>query len=66
MSRVASSSYRGFSVVGKKQSGLALNDVVLPAWSKNDPREFIRIHRMVSSLPSDELNQSDARLGPGK
>jgi hypothetical protein len=32
---------------GKKQSGLALNDVILPAWSKNDCREFIRIHRMV-------------------
>jgi hypothetical protein len=33
--------------IGKKQSGLALNDVILPAWSKNDCREFIRIHRMV-------------------
>ena len=33
--------------LGKKQNGLALNDVILPAWSKNDPREFIRIHRMV-------------------
>lgn len=33
--------------LGKKQNGLALNDVILPTWSKNDPREFIRIHRMV-------------------
>jgi len=33
--------------IGKKQSGLGLNDVILPAWSKNDCREFIRIHRMV-------------------
>lgn len=33
--------------LGKKQNGLALNDVILPAWSKNDCREFIRIHRMV-------------------
>jgi len=36
-----------FFYIGKKQNGLALNDVVLPTWSKNDPREFIRIHRMV-------------------
>jgi hypothetical protein len=33
--------------LGKKQNGLALNDVILPPWSKNDCREFIRIHRMV-------------------
>jgi WD repeat and FYVE domain-containing protein 3 len=33
--------------VGKKQNGIGLDDVILPAWSKNDPREFIRIHRMV-------------------
>jgi hypothetical protein len=33
--------------LGKKQNGLGLNDVILPAWSKNDCREFIRIHRMV-------------------
>ena len=36
-----------FFDLGKKQNGLALNDVILPAWSKNDCREFIRIHRMV-------------------
>ncbi len=35
-------------LLGKKQNGLALNDVILPAWSKNDCREFIRIHRMVN------------------
>lgn len=33
--------------LGKKQNGIALNDVILPPWSKNDCREFIRIHRMV-------------------
>ena len=36
-----------FVCIGKKQNGLALNDVVLPPWAKNDPREFIRLHRMV-------------------
>lgn len=32
---------------GTKQSGVALGDVVLPAWAKGDSREFIRIHREV-------------------
>ncbi|KAL5018829.1 hypothetical protein ScPMuIL_004551 [Solemya velum] len=31
--------------LGCKQSGVALGDVVLPAWAKGDPREFIRVHR---------------------
>jgi len=45
--------------LGKKQNGLALNDVILPAWSKNDPREFIRIHRMAleSDYVSAHLNE---------
>ncbi|CAF4901450.1 unnamed protein product, partial [Rotaria sp. Silwood1] len=45
--------------LGKKQNGLALNDVVLPPWSKNDPREFIRIHRMAleSDYVSAHLNE---------
>lgn len=30
---------------GSKQSGVSLGDVVLPPWAKNDPREFIRVHR---------------------
>ena len=33
---------------GAKQSGVALNHVVLPTWAKGDPREFIRAHREVS------------------
>ena len=28
-----------------KQSGVALDDVLLPPWAKGDPREFIRAHR---------------------
>lgn len=31
--------------LGVKQSGVQLNDVVLPAWAKGDAREFIRAHR---------------------
>ncbi|KAL3982042.1 Beige/BEACH domain family protein [Acanthocheilonema viteae] len=30
---------------GVKQNGVALNDVVLPAWAKGDAREFVRMHR---------------------
>jgi len=41
--------------LGSKQSGVALNDVVLPPWAKNDPREFIRVHR--SALESDYVSQ---------
>ena len=32
---------------GSKQNGEVLGDVVLPPWAKNDPREFIRLHRKV-------------------
>ncbi|XP_052898435.1 WD repeat and FYVE domain-containing protein 3-like [Anopheles moucheti] len=31
--------------LGTKQNGEILNHVVLPPWAKNDPREFIRMHR---------------------
>uniref|UniRef100_A0A182NVL5 WD repeat and FYVE domain-containing protein 3 n=1 Tax=Anopheles dirus TaxID=7168 RepID=A0A182NVL5_9DIPT len=31
--------------LGTKQNGEVLNNVVLPPWAKNDPREFIRMHR---------------------
>uniref|UniRef100_A0A182QR41 WD repeat and FYVE domain-containing protein 3 n=1 Tax=Anopheles farauti TaxID=69004 RepID=A0A182QR41_9DIPT len=31
--------------LGTKQNGEILNNVVLPPWAKNDPREFIRMHR---------------------
>ncbi|XP_017491941.1 PREDICTED: WD repeat and FYVE domain-containing protein 3-like, partial [Rhagoletis zephyria] len=30
---------------GAKQNGVKLDDVVLPPWAKDDPREFIRVHR---------------------
>jgi hypothetical protein len=33
--------------IGCKQSGVQLNDAVLPPWAKGDPREFIRAHREV-------------------
>ena len=33
---------------GMKQSGVALNDIVLPPWAKGDAHEFIRMHREVS------------------
>ncbi|XP_078070095.1 WD repeat and FYVE domain-containing protein 3 isoform X4 [Mustelus asterias] len=31
--------------LGYKQNGTKLGDVLLPAWAKGDPREFIRVHR---------------------
>ena len=37
--------YISHTILGVKQSGVALNDVVLPPWAKGDPREFIRVHR---------------------
>ncbi|CAH0714498.1 unnamed protein product, partial [Brenthis ino] len=40
--------------LGSKQSGVALNDVVLPPWAKGDPREFIRVHR--AALESDYVS----------
>jgi hypothetical protein len=40
--------------LGRKQSGVVLNDVVLPAWAKNDPREFVRAHR--TALESDYVS----------
>ena len=33
--------------LGRKQNGECLGDVLLPPWAKNDPREFIRLHRKV-------------------
>jgi hypothetical protein len=41
--------------LGCKQSGVALDDVVLPPWAKNDPREFIRLHHV--ALDSDYVSQ---------
>ena len=40
------------SLSGVKQSGVPLNDIVLPPWAKGDPHEFIRKHREVCNLPS--------------
>ncbi|XP_059488715.1 WD repeat and FYVE domain-containing protein 3 [Neocloeon triangulifer] len=31
--------------LGAKQNGVFLNDVILPPWAKEDPLEFIRVHR---------------------
>ena len=31
---------------GSKQNGVKLDNVILPPWAKDDPREFIRIHRV--------------------
>nr|XP_008195320.1 PREDICTED: WD repeat and FYVE domain-containing protein 3 isoform X2 [Tribolium castaneum] len=42
--------------LGAKQSGVALGDVVLPPWAKQDPREFIRVHRM--ALECDYVSQN--------
>jgi hypothetical protein len=42
--------------LGAKQSGVALGDVVLPPWAKQDTREFIRVHRM--ALECDFVSQN--------
>lgn len=34
-------------LLGCKQNGTKLGDVILPPWAKGDPREFIRVHREV-------------------
>lgn len=43
--------------MGRKQNGISLDDIVLPAWAKDDPREFVRIHRM--ALESDYVRSND-------
>ena len=45
--------------LGTKQSGEPLNFVHLPPWAKNDPREFIRVHReaLESDLVSANLHK---------
>ncbi|XP_066149954.1 WD repeat and FYVE domain-containing protein 3 [Euwallacea fornicatus] len=42
--------------LGVKQNGVALGDVVLPPWAKQDPREFIRAHRQ--ALECDYVSQN--------
>ena len=39
-----------------KQNGDILGDVILPPWAKNDPREFIRMHRQ--ALECDYVSQN--------
>ncbi len=41
--------------LGMKQSGVALSDVLLPPWAKDDAREFIRVHR--AALECDYVSQ---------
>ncbi|XP_043249922.1 WD repeat and FYVE domain-containing protein 3 isoform X1 [Colletes gigas] len=41
--------------LGSKQSGVQLGDIVLPPWAKQDPREFIRAHRL--ALECDYVSQ---------
>lgn len=42
-------------LAGSKQSGVQLGDIVLPPWAKQDPREFIRGHRL--ALECDYVSQ---------
>jgi len=42
-------------LAGSKQSGVQLGDIVLPPWAKQDPREFIRVHRL--ALECDYVSQ---------
>ena len=42
--------------LGLKQNGERLDDVILPSWAKNDPREFIRVHR--EALECDYVSQN--------
>ena len=44
-------------ISGCKQSGVQLDDVVLPTWAKGDPREFIRAHREVTMWAASWQNQ---------
>lgn len=41
--------------LGSKQSGVQLGNIVLPPWAKQDPREFIRVHRL--ALECDYVSQ---------
>ena len=45
--------------LGKKQTGEILDNVVLPPWSKGDPLEFIRLHRLAleSEYVSSHLHE---------
>jgi hypothetical protein len=45
--------------LGRKQSGIQLDNVVLPPWARGSPREFVRIHRAALESPyvSSTLSQ---------
>ncbi|OQR90292.1 hypothetical protein THRCLA_09381 [Thraustotheca clavata] len=45
--------------LGTTQSGIVVDDVVLPPWARGDPREFIRLHRQAleSKYVSENLHQ---------
>lgn len=45
-----------FFFEGTKQNGETLTNVILPPWAKQDPREFIRLHR--SALECDYVSQN--------
>uniref|UniRef100_A0A182W2I8 WD repeat-containing protein 55 homolog n=1 Tax=Anopheles minimus TaxID=112268 RepID=A0A182W2I8_9DIPT len=51
--------------LGTKQNGEILNNVVLPPWAKNDPREFIRMHReaLECDYVSRHLHLKNAAIG---
>ncbi|XP_030377443.1 WD repeat and FYVE domain-containing protein 3 [Scaptodrosophila lebanonensis] len=49
------SNFNNFDL-GTKQNGETLNHVILPPWAKQDPREFIRLHR--SALECDYVSQN--------
>lgn len=49
------SNFNNFDL-GTKQNGETLNHVILPPWAKQDPREFIRLHR--SALECDHVSQN--------
>lgn len=47
--------FNEINFLGCKQNGVQLNDVVLPPWAKDDPHEFIRVHR--AALESEYVSQ---------
>lgn len=42
--------------LGAKQNSEVLGDIILPPWAKQDPREFIRLHR--AALECDHVSQN--------
>ena len=50
--------------LGRKQSGIGLDDVVLPPWARGSQREFVRIHRSALESPyvSSTISQEYFRI----